>query len=435
MPFLLILLLSIFGAYSARAEEKLSLDQVLSLAREKNPDISAARKAWEAAKSRVAPARAWPDPMLSLSREKFPDGERTDHLMVEQDIPFPGKKTTEGAMMRHEALIAESRYRAKALEVLAQARILYYRLYRADQLIKQLGQTVDLMKTTLRVSQSRLQAPGGSSGLSDATGMGMGGGSAMGSGSSGQMGADVFSLMAELSQMENMLFEEKQDRILVSLELNTLLNRPLDTPLGMASAPVLADLPLPLPEVLAMTGASGPMYQQAMHEERHARAMLARARLAFAPDFGVFYDRMKEGDGMRGSEAGARVSVPLWITRPLGELKEARTHRDEAGASAQAMRNEALKMTAMEFTETQTHLTLARNYQTAVLPAAESAFKLSRRQYESGGGNFLRLLESLRTYIDAQTEYHNQLYHYGEHWALLEQWVGAPLASSTGESQ
>jgi hypothetical protein len=31
--------------------------------------------------------------------------------------------------------------------------------------------------------------------------------------------------------------------------------------------------------------------------------------------------------------------------------------------------------------------------------------------------------------ISVQTEYYNQLYHYGEHWALLEQWVGASLSS------
>jgi outer membrane protein, heavy metal efflux system len=442
MTKLLALLLGAFlliPSLNAQSPEPLSLEQVLHLAEEKNPDIQAARKSYEAARAAIAPARAWPDPMLSISREKFPEGDRMNHLMVEQDIPFPGKKRAEGAMKRHEALIAEARYRAKTLQVLAEARILYYKLYRTDQLIQQLSQNVDVMKATLRVAQTRLQSPapqksGGPSSL-QSPGMSMGGSaqpmgtSSMGS-SAQTMGADIFSLMTELGRMENMLFEEKQMRTMLAYGLNALLDRDLNTPVAQTSTLELADIPRPLPELLKLTGQHGPMYLSALHEERHARAMLTRSRLGFAPDFGVMYDRMTGAGGMKGSEAGVRVMVPLWVSRPVGELKEAKAHLHEAEAMAKAMRNEAFKMVSMEFTETNTHLTQARNYRDSIIPSAQSAFKLTRRQYESGGGNYLRLLESVRTLISVQTEYYNQLYHYGEHWALLEQWVGAPLSSA-----
>jgi cobalt-zinc-cadmium efflux system outer membrane protein len=120
--------------------------------------------------------------------------------------------------------------------------------------------------------------------------------------------------------------------------------------------------------------------------------------------------------------------VPLWLTRPFGDLREARAHLEETEAMARSMRNEVSKMVAVELTEVNTHLGMARNYRDTVVPSAESALKLARRQYESGSGNFLRLLEASRTLIAVQTEYYTQLYNYGEHWAQLERWVGSPLS-------
>src|SRR4051812_27053095 len=118
--FLLLFGLSAPGL-RAETAEPLSLDQVLTWTLEKNPDIAASRQAWKAAEARIAPSRAWPDPMVSLSREKFPAGDRTNHLKLEQGIPFPGKLRAEGAMNHHEARIAESRHRAATLRALAEA--------------------------------------------------------------------------------------------------------------------------------------------------------------------------------------------------------------------------------------------------------------------------------------------------------------------------
>jgi outer membrane protein TolC len=119
--------------------------------------------------------------------------------------------------------------------------------------------------------------------------------------------------------------------------------------------------------------------------------------------------------------------VPLWFARPRGETRAARAHLAEASAQAQAMRNDVLRMVSMEHTETVTHLTLARRLEGAILPAAESAVTLSVRQYESGQGDVVRLLESLRVLLDAERNYFDELYHFGEHWSLLEQWVGQTL--------
>src|SRR5438552_745363 len=84
-------------------------------------------------------------------------------------------------------------------------------------------QAWEVMKAALRSAQARL-------------------------GSNQTSASDVFMAQGELRRMENELFQQQQQRALIAIELNTLLNQPTDTPLGPAQAPELADLPLSLPD-------------------------------------------------------------------------------------------------------------------------------------------------------------------------------------------
>jgi outer membrane protein TolC len=85
-----------------------------------------------------------------------------------------------------------------------------------------------------------------------------------------------------------------------------------------------------------------------------------------------------------------------------------------------------LKNVHAEYTETNTYLVQARNYETSILPSAQSALKVTQRQYASGQGDFLRLLEAFRTWIQSHNEYQEKLYQYGLHWSELERWLGVP---------
>src|SRR5438552_1355402 len=149
------------------------------------------------------------------------DHEHVKHYRVEQMIPFPGKLTNESRMKYHEALIQEAKYRATALEVFRDVKARYYQLFLTDRLIALGQQSVDVMKQALGSAQARL--------------------------ASGQASAaDAFMAETELKRMENQLYEQKQARTLLEIELNTLLNQATDTPLGLAAPPELKDLPVGL---------------------------------------------------------------------------------------------------------------------------------------------------------------------------------------------
>src|SRR5690349_4425612 len=83
----------------------ISLESTLLTGANSNPEIRAARGAADMARSRVSGSAAWPDPMLTFSKEKWPTGEKMNHVKVEQEIPFPGKLSEESDMKHHEAHI------------------------------------------------------------------------------------------------------------------------------------------------------------------------------------------------------------------------------------------------------------------------------------------------------------------------------------------
>jgi outer membrane protein TolC len=393
---------------SALAQDTLSLHALLEAAKERNPDIKAARQSWKVVQAEISPANTWPNPTFTYVDEKFPSGMAgvdpapVKHYRFEQMVPFPGKISGESRMKHHEALVAESTYRAKMNDVLSDVRIRYYQLYRTDQKISLAKQTVEALRSILQTAQSRL-----ASGQSTTS--------------------DIFMAQMELRKMENMLFQEQQERTLAEIEINTLLDQPTDTKLGAAQPPELIDLPVSLGELQSLAKENNPQYQATKHETNHARAMISRNRLEYAPDFEFMYERESAPEGDAGRQIGVGITFPLWLSRPWGLAKSANAHFFETDAMAASMRNMVMRMVHMEQTETITHLTLTRNYQKDILPTAQSNLKIVRQQYASGRGDFLRVLEAFRAWIEANSEFQAELYHYSEHWALLERWVGVDL--------
>ena len=403
-----IFFVAAFVSTAEAAPPVISLGQIMQVARDNNPDIQAARQAWRVRQFEVRPAGTWANPTFTFVDENFPSGnegaptEKIRHYRIEQSVPFPGKLSLEGQMKYHESLIAEANYRSKEIEVLGDVRMRYFQLYLTDQNIDLAGQIVASLKSVLQTAQSRL--------------------------ASGQSStSDVFMAQIELRKMENMLFEQQQQRTLTQIELNTLLNQPFETPWGTATPPDVIELPMSLRDFESLAKENAPQYWAAAHEENHAKTMLRKSRLEYAPDFDLMYEKEVSGEGPDGQQIGIGVSLPLWFRRNNDLKNGSREHILEAEAMSKGMTNMVMKMVAMEFTETTTHLTLTRNYERDILPTAESNLRVAREQYASGRGDFLRVLEAFRTWIETSNEYQQQLYHYAEHWSLLERWVGVDL--------
>lgn len=407
-----------------------SMESMLELAEQRNPEIRAMRASVEAFRARPQSVRAWDNPALGYSKEDEPGGGEVIHWRGEQDIPFPGKRTLEGDTAVHEAEAMEAEALAKSLSVRAQVRSLLYRLHRTQEMSRIISEQIGIVDTltgSVRGGMSRVPRNASMAGAPGSAGMG-GAGARDG-------GSAYFALETERTRLGNALLFEKQEYRSSAMELNALLDRPLKTPLESFRLPTPALPKETAGQLYERALQSGPTLLRSLREEQAAQARLKRARLSFAPDFAVMYDWMKDHEGMTGSEAGISASVPLWWNRPRGEISEARSALLSAQHSAHAMGIELERTVTTAFEELDTRLTVLRNIETALIPSARSAFTIERARFESGRGEVIVFLEMFRGVLMGEMEYQRVLEEFAAQWGTLEQGVGGPVALGRTEEK
>lgn len=407
-----------------RAEPaSVSLESMLELAQQRNPDIRAIRASVEALRSRPQSVRAWDNPVLGYSKEDEPGGGEVTHWRGEQDIPFPGKRTSEGDTAVHEAEALEAEALAKSLSVRAQVRSLLFRLHRTQEMARILSEQIGIVDALIGSVRGRLSRVPGNVPMTGSPGSaGMGGAGARDGGSA------YFALESERTRLVNALLLEKQEYRSSAMELNALLDRPLKTPIEPFRLPAPALPKETVGQLYERALQSGPTLLRSLQEEQAAQARLKRARLSFAPDFSVMYDWMKDEEGMTGSETRISASVPLWWNRPRGERLEAQSALLSAQHSAHAMGIELERTVTTAFEEVETRLTVLRNIETALIPSARSAFNIERARFESGRGEVIVFLETFRGVLMGEMEYQRALEEFAAQWGALEQGVGGAVA-------
>ena len=390
----------------------LNLNEFIAEARNNNPEILAARKRWEAAKARVPQAKAWEDPKVGISLEKIPKGTlKLDRTMAEdrmlsvsQAFPLSGKLSLKGKIAVVESQIAASEYKDRELGVINQVKKAYYNLflnYKESQLKEN---SVQLLEDSARVAEAKY-----------------------GLGKLGQ--GEVLKLHLEIARMNNEIANLKEERKARETELNTLLNRPAQSPLGMFvleedtlfKADIEAFYQLAIKNQPELS-----TFAYAIEKNKYAKSLAKRS---------VFPDLMAE-IGLRGITAGGigpwdlamAVSLPFWFwTKQRYEIKEAVANLDEAKSAYEAMRN---KMFA-QVRDIVSKIEIAKNKmnlsKTNLMPILESSISSSLSAFRAGRYEFMMLIDNERMYIEAKLDYYRALAEYQINLADLERATGGKI--------
>jgi outer membrane protein TolC len=375
----------------------LDLAELVRIALERNPGLAAARHRVEAARLRPEQERRLPDPMLSAgwnsSGNPLPGAglgrEPTANIgvMVTQALPYPGKRQLKAAMAGHEA-DAEAR-QLEALErgVTQRVKQAYYRLSFAVGAAALLEQNKALLETLLRVTEERY---------------------AVGR----AMQADVFRAQAELTAIELRLERLRHDRIAREAELNALVDRHADAPVGRPSALALPDFTLSVERLLAAATATPALAREQSMVMRAGTAVEA-AKRDFKPDFAVSGGYYHMGSMPAMYMVRLDVELPLQRARRSAALREREASLQESRAGFEAMRREIESSVQDDYHMAMTESRLARLYRDTMLPQQRMAFEASMASYQTGGadfgsllGTFASVLENEMSYLEALTGFH-----------------------------
>lgn len=389
-------------------ENTVSLAELIVKAKENNPDILAAKLKWSAVQASVVPSRTWSDPRFGIMWEKIPTDKISlgDSQMqiysISQAIPFPGKLSLKGRIFKETANIHEQIYRTIELAVIANLKKAYYEYFYIHKSIEIYQENSDLITHFSKVAEQRYAI-----------------------GRARQI--DVLKAQVELSKIFNMLITLNQDKETIAADINTLLNRPPDAPLGVPIKPEFDLFKLSLKELEEMALNNRPELIAIKNAISRSKKSLTLAKMGYLPNFTVAYKQRRIDSEFDSWDANLGLTFPLYFWKQSGIVKEKSFVRNESKAKYKSVENTTRYNVKALYVKINTAQRLANLYKTNFLPQAEQALKIAEIAYRTEKISFLDLLDSERSLLDFQLEYYKYLTSYKKYIAELERVVGGEL--------
>lgn len=386
----------------------ITLKEGLSRALLENPDL--ASFSWEvrAAEARILRAGAIPNPELAAEvenvggsgeRKGFESTETT--LSVSQLIELGGKRGNRITAATLERDLAGWDFESKRLDVYTETAEAFIDVLAAQRRLKLADRSLDLAKQVLRAARERVRAG---------------------------LVSPLEETRAGVRVSTSTIDQEREKRALVEA-------RERLAAMWGSTAPAfsevkgdfedVATIP-PLTELLQQIS-QNPDIARWTAETDLREAELALEESRNIPDLTI-------GGGVRRFEetndnafvASVSIPVPVFGLNPGGTL-EARRRISQAAENKRAA-------------TTRTHTALSQTYQglsaayeeviglsNQVLPGAKAAFNAARKGYQEGKFDFLEVLDSQRTLLEAEAAYIDALANYHARMVAVERLIAAPV--------
>ena len=413
-PHPVAFLLASFALATALAKcQEVNLSDLVSEALQRSPEILAAQKKYEAAKQRPSQAGSLPDPTLSMgwnsNGNPLPgaglgtDATSNIGFSVTQEIPAPGKQRLRSNIAEKEAAAQFQELQSVELSVISRVKQAFFKLQHSDVARDVLERDRDVLKKLLSVTEIRYSA-----------------------GQASQQ--DVFKAQIQLSLLEVKILQLDRDRRLRGAELNSLLNRPPEAPIGKPGEPHIAPLTKTLAEIQAAALQNSPlrMKDQAMTERAELEVNLARKD--YYPDYALSGGYYNQGGLPPMFSFRADVKIPVYFrSKQRAALTEQTQVLSEARHSFQATAQSLNFRIADDYSMAETSLQLINLYQKTVIPQAKLAVDSALASYETGTIDFLSVLNNNAAALEYEMDYHEQMLNYHQALSRLEEASGLGL--------
>ena len=370
----------------------LTLDEALSLALERNPDVRAAEQ--ESAQNeflRKLPYAPGPTDFSYNGDALYrANDQRVNQVTVVQSFPHPASVRTANAVQ--EAIAAgsliDSRLTVAGLRLEVRQR--YYRLQQREAALRLHERLVATYADYYRIAVTRAEA-----------------------GETNRL--EALNLESQLGRQRLLAEQARLDIATLQLQLQALLQA--DAPVGAADTLAQAATPGLL---LDTTLASSLAVRRAEQEAALARANVDASAAALKPSFRAGYSAQQYDDGglLSGAELG--VAIPLFRgpTQRRIEAQRLGATVAETRLEAERLRQQTQQLEARNaLRSAQAALEYYREQLAAINP---EIIRISRLNYRAGQLTYLELLNALALMADNQTAYLERLLDYNLALARLQ---------------
>lgn len=406
------------GAEAAPGPAELELDEAVAIALEANASLAALDARAAALATRPDQAAALPDPVLGFNAMNLPtdtfdlDQEPMTQMQLSfsQAISLPGKRRLMRQAAELEADAARHDFDDRELDLAAEVRAAWWRLFYLDRALEVVAQNQALMRDFVEIAQSKYRVGDG-------------------------LQQDVLLAQLELSRLFDRELRLRGMRGAPESMLNRLLNRAGGAPLRLPATPPNDVLPA-VPDEASLLGLAGASRPQLAAD--NALLAAARARLDLAdkerrPDLrvGMAYG-VRQGINPLGGERPDLLSLNFSVNLPLYSRSKQRraveqrahevTQREHLRTDMLRAVEASIKRHRFDYQSAAEQVALFR---TAIIPQAEQTVESMMVGYRVNQVDFLNVINSQIMLYNAQLSYWEAL---GNAKAAL-----ARLAAAVGE--
>lgn len=403
------------GADDASPSEE--LPKLVERAIANNPEIKASQARWEMYVSRVKQAGALDDPMLMFKVQSYliraPFDSRRDPMSqrvigISQQLPFWGKRDLKAEVAAKEAEAYQWQTEERKLELARMVKETYYQIFLTDKELEIVNKNIRVMDDFITLAETRYSVGQGAQ-------------------------QDVFKAQVERSRMLDMQITLEQRRKSLQATLNTLLFRPVETPVRAIPDFEIRPFSWSPEQLRAMAEENRPMIKSLRAQIGKGEAGQRLAGKELFPDVNISLEYMQRdpaGEMEAGYDmysAGITFNLPIQRERRHAMVRESSAEIAMATAELNTLYNSINLGVADNLAQMERREKLIHLYKSGIIPQAEQSLESATIGYRVGKVDFLTLLDARLTLFTYEREYYESMAEYQIKKAQLEALVGKEL--------
>lgn len=423
---LLVVLCFCLGPVASASPPALTVNEFVRELLDRNPELKSLQHKIESSKSKITSSKGLMDPMLMVDAMNLPvdsfalnESEMSGiNLGIKQNLPFPTKLSTRGAIARTRYRQNEYEYQEMLYQLVFKFKAALYELLYTEDALAIHRRNRQRLESLIRVLEAKYT-------------------------NEGTTQQSLLQTRIEIEKINANLQMLSSKRQMIQARINTLLVRPVGTPVRVAGHSVrIESLGYSLNQLTELALAGRPWVNKSRFsiQEKQKTTSLARQSLLPDFDFAATYtirqpDSMMGTDGTDFASLGVAVSVPIVnFNRHNHEIKAAQQNemaeKQKHGMIEEEVKNEIAEIYyELENIRSQIHL-----YSSRIIPQLHSMVSTSQKTFETGATEYINLISAQRMLFDNQLKQTRLRYDCMKKQAELEMAVGQPIFTKGHES-
>lgn len=393
------------------AEPGTPVSALLDEAAQKNPDILAARRAWQAATQVPSQVSTMPDPQVTFqhvsvgSPRPFAGYTNSEFayigIGVSQDLPFPGKLKLKGEAAGLDAAISRSKLESVSRTIFQQVKEAYLQTAYIQQTLGVLERNDRLLEQIEKIADARYRVGQGSQ-------------------------QDVLRAQLERTKLQRELVHHHQVMETEQALIRKLLNRSAQSPDITTETLVETPLTVTVDDLLAKVRTQDPEVAGQQEMVNRQSLQVEMARKDRYPDFSAQYMWQHTAEQFRDYYmVSVSARIPIYRRRKLNpEMTQAVEEMNRSRREYESQVQSAFFDVRNEYVAAQTASQMLKIYRDGLIPQALATYESGLVAYQTGRLDFESLLAGFMDVLNFDGEYWKALADHETALAKIEQITG-----------